>query len=142
MPKAPPRPSTQRDCRFDFLVGAAVERGHGQVLKYTGIETVERGHEIRRGLYRCAKHREISMDAGPSRLVSGDDPDEMGLRPVGDEYELWFRTWSKSGARARHIKKYGTDRSQWPYDPRRAKSQEDIDYWASMGLNEKGHKLR
>ena len=140
MPKAPPPGHTQRDCRFDHLVAAALTKGYGIVLVYSGIESLERGHEIRRGIYRCARHREVSADAGPSRLVDGDDV--MGLRAAGDDYELRFRLWSKSSGRARVLKSYGPDRSRWAYDPRRTKSQEDIDYWASLGLNEKGHRVQ
>lgn len=140
MPKGPPPIQTRRDCRFDHLVIAALKKGYGVVLVYSGIETQERGHDIRRGIYRCAKHREVSAEAGPSRLV--DDGDVMGLRAAGSEYELRFRLWSKAGARARILKQYGTDRSKWPYDPRRPKSQEDIDYWATLGLNEKGHRVQ
>lgn len=140
MPKAPPPIQNRRDCRFDQLVVRALEQGYGKVLVYSGIDTEERGHEIRRGLFRCGKHREISMDAGPSRLVS--EPDDMGLRAVGDKYELRFRVWSKSSGRARHLKRHGADRSAWPYDPRRPKNQEDIDAWAAQGLNERGHRIK
>jgi len=139
VPKAPPPVHQQRDCRFDHLVVAAIGRGYGTPLRYTGIETLERGHEIRRGIYRCARHREVSADAGPSRLVDGD---AMGLHAAGDGYVLLFRIWSKSSGRARVLTTYGTDRSNWAYDPRRPKNQEDVDYWTSIGLNEKGHRIQ
>lgn len=140
MPKGPPPIQNRRDCRFDHLVVAALAKGYGVVLVYTGIETEERGHEIRRGIYRCAKHREVSAEAGPSRLV--DEPDAMGLHATDGGYVLRFRLWSKSGGRAHLIKNYGADRSKWSYDPRRPKSQEDIDAWAAQGLNEKGHRVK
>lgn len=140
MPKAPPPLRNQRDCRFDHLVAAALERGHGVTLVYNGIDTEERAHEIRRGLYRCAKHRGISMDGGPSRLVAGDD--EMGVRAVGGKYELRFRTFNKSAGRKRLLERHGTDRSAWPYDPRRPKNDEDIAAWAAQGLSERGHRVR
>ena len=139
MPKGPPRIG-QRDCRFDHLVAAAIGKGYGVILVYTGIESLERGHDIRRGIYRCAKHREITAEAGKSSQLA--DGDEMGLRKVGDEYELRFRVWDKKSARAQMLQRYGTDRSKWPYDPRRKKNQEDIDFWAAQGLDEKGHKVK
>ncbi len=140
MPKAPPPVHAQRDCRFDHLVVAALSKGYGVVLVLSGIATEERGHEIRRGIFRCARHREISADAGPSRLV--DDAELMGLRAVGNEYELRFRLWTKAQGRRRLIQHHGTDRSAWPYDPRRSKTKEDTDYWSTLGLNEKGHKIK
>lgn len=139
MPKGPPPTQQQRDCRFDHLVAAALARGYGVVLVYQGIETLERGHEVRRGLYRCARHRGVSADAGPSRLVDGD---AMGLRQVGAGFELRYRLFHKSAGRARVLNTYGPDRSQWAYDTRRPKNQEDTDYWASLGLNEKGHRVQ
>ena len=139
MPKGPPPTHTRRDCRFDHVVVAALGKGYGVTLVYNGIPSLERGHEIRRGIYRCARHRDISAEAGPSRLVDGD---EMGLRQVGKEYQLQFRVWSKTGGRARILTKHGHDRSKWPYDPRRGKNQEDIDSWAAQGLNERGHRIK
>jgi len=139
VPKAPPPTRQQRDCRFDNLVAAAISRGYGITLRYTGIETLERGHEIRRGIYRCARHREVSADAGPSKVVDGA---AMGLHAAGGGYELLFRIWSKSSGRARVLATYGPDRSSWAYDPRRPKNQEDVDYWAELGLNEKGHRIK
>src|ERR1051326_8934379 len=139
MPKGPPPTQTRRDCRFDHLVAAAIAQGYGKVLVYRGIETLERGHEIRRGIFRCARHREISADAGPSRLVDGE---EMGLRAVGTKFELRYRVFSKSSGRARILQRHGPDRAKWPYDPRRPKDQSDVDYWQALGLNEKGHRVR
>lgn len=139
MPKGPPPIHAQRDCRFDHLVAAAVGKGYGVTLVYSGIETLERGHEIRKGIYRCARHRGISAEAGPSRLVDGDG---MGLRAVKGGYVLHFRIWTKSSGRARILAVHGHDRTQWPYDPRRGKNQQDIEAWAAQGLNEKGHRVQ
>lgn len=140
MPKGPPPVHTRRDCRFDHLVAAALTKGYGVVLVYSGIPTLERGHDIRRGVYRCARHRDVSADAGPSRLV--DDDATMGLRAAGAEFELRYRIWAKSAGRARVLAVHGPDRSTWAYDPRRSKNQDDIDFWASQGLNEKGHRVQ
>lgn len=138
MPKAPPPERQRRDCRFDHLVAAALSRGYGVTLVLGGIEDEGRGHEVRRGIYRCARHRGVSAEAGPNRLVTGDD---MGLRAAGDGYALHFRVWSKSSGRARVLQTYGTERSNWAYDPRRAKTDEDVEYWRTLGLNEKGHRV-
>lgn len=129
MPKGPPPQWRKRDCRFDHLVAAALDQGHGKILVYSGIETEERGHDIRRGIYRCARHRGVSADAGPGRLVTGG---EMGLRRNADgTFTLKFRTWDKREARKSHIQRNGTDRQQWAYNPRRAASAEERDSWAN-----------
>jgi hypothetical protein len=90
MPKGPPPTWSRRDCRFDHLVMAALGQGYGKVLVYNGIESEERAHDIRRGIYRCAKHRGVSADAGRSVLASGED--EMGVRrAVGGTFSLRYR---------------------------------------------------
>jgi hypothetical protein len=128
--KGPPPNWSRRDCRFDHLVQAAIAKGYGVILKYTGIETHERAHEIRRGIYRCAKHRGITADAGPGgRLVSGAD--EMGVRKRGPEYEIWYRVHDKRSARKAHLQRFGSDRSKWPYDPRRRATAEERESWAN-----------
>jgi hypothetical protein len=123
-------PSAKRDCRFDHLVTAAVAKGTGTVLVYDGIPDEERAHEIRRGIYRCARHRELTAEAGPSgRLVTGD---EMGIRKRRDgTFELRYRIWSKRDGRKRHLEKYGPDRSKWPYDPRRRATTDEREAWAN-----------
>lgn len=134
MPKGPPPQWRNRDCRFDHLVAAALGLGLGQVLVYRGIITEDRGHDVRRGIYRCAKHRGISADAGPSRLVTGD---EMGLRKNTDgTFTLKYRLFDKREGRKRHIERHGPDRQQWPYNPRRAATSEERDSWANR--DEKG----
>lgn len=134
VPKGPPPAWSRRDCRFDHLIVAALGQGYGKILVYNGIETEERGHDIRRGLYRCGGHRGISTDAGPSRLVSDDD--DMGLRRMADgTYTLKFRVWSKKQARKSHIERHGPDRQQWPYNPRRGATAEERESWANRDEN-------
>jgi len=114
---------------MDHLVVAALQEGYGQVLRYTGIETIDRAHDIRRGIYRCTKHRGITADAGPSgQIVDGE---EMGVHKTGSTYELWYRVWSKRQGRGRHLKRYGPDRTNWPYDPRRGATDEERESWAN-----------
>jgi hypothetical protein len=128
--KGPPPQWNRRDCRFDHLVGAAVAQGYGKTLRYTGIETLDRADEVRRGIYRCAKHRGISGDAGPARILIAD-PAAMGIRKSGDTFELWFRVWAKREGRKRHIRRYGPDRGSWPYNPRRPATAGERESWAN-----------
>lgn len=129
MGKGPPPNWSRRDCRFDHLVLAAVAKGYGVVLKYTGIESWERADDVRRGVYRCAKHRGITAEAGPAgRAVSGDD---MGIHKTGRTFEVRFRVHSKRSARKSHLERYGSDRSKWPYDPRRRATGAERESWAN-----------
>lgn len=130
MGKGAPPAWNRRDCRFDHLVLAALSKGYGVVLKYTGIEAYDRAEDIRRGIYRCAGHRGITAEAGPSgRVVSGAD--EMGVHKNGRRYEVWYRIHSKRGGRRAHLDRYGPDRAAWPYDPRRPATAAERDAWAS-----------
>jgi hypothetical protein len=137
VPKGPPPSWSRRDCRFDHLVVAALGQGYGKVLKYTGIETEERAHAIRRGIYRCAAHRGVSADAGRAVLASGDD---MGVHKQPDgTFMLKYQLFDKRQARKRHIERYGADRQQWPYNPRRGASDEERLSWANR--DEKGNPV-
>lgn len=133
MPKGPPPAWSKRDCRFDHLVTAALDQGYGKILVYAGIETEERAHDIRRGIYRCAGHRGVSADAGRS---AGASADEMGVRAAGDgTWTLQYRVFDKRQARRSHIERYGPDRQQWPYNPRRGATADERESWANRDEN-------
>ena len=135
MAKGPPPQWKRRDCRFDHLVAAAIAKGNGTVLKYTGVDDYDRAEEIRRGIYRCARHRNITADAGPAgRVVSGAD--EMGVHKRGRGYEVWFRVFSKRAGRKAVLERHGAERANWPYDPRRPATAEERESWANR--NERG----
>jgi hypothetical protein len=144
MAKGPPPAWTSKDCRFDHVVAAAIEQGHGKPLTYTGIETPERAKDIKNGFYRCCRHRQISgwvewIHSGRTTTKSAEWPPDK--QPDGT-YSLTLNISTKSQGRKRHIAKYGTDRQQWPYNPRRGKSAEDIEAWAAIGRDEKGHRRK
>lgn len=121
MPRGPAPLWRQRlEPILDHLVQASIEQaggkhhpqtGHYATLRYTGIETRERAEDIKRALYRCAHymHKNNIADVGMSATI---------LR-IGEEYVVEFRAVDKSIARAYVLKRYGPDRSKWPYDPRR-----------------------
>jgi hypothetical protein len=138
MPKGAPPAWNRRDCSFDHLVRAAIGRPSGQVMVYSGIEDLDRAHEIRRGIYRCSRHRGISAEAGPAgNLVSGDD---MGVRKTPDGYELRYRIWSKGSGRKHVLATYGPDRTGWAYDPRRPATADERESWANK--DETGASVR
>jgi hypothetical protein len=130
VPKGQPPSWSRRDCTFDHLVAAAVAQGYGKVLKYTGIEDIDRAHAIRRGIYRCCRHRQVAADAGPSsRVVEGAD--EMGVHKKGGGYEVWYRVFTKNQGRKMLLARYGSDRSKWPYDARRGATPDERNSWAN-----------
>lgn len=134
MPKGPPPSWSRRDCSFDHLVAAAINQGYGKVLVYSGIESEERAHQIRRGVYRCAQHRGVSASAGRSVTTSSDD--EMGVRRAADgTFTLRFQIFDKRAARKSHIQRNGTDRQQWAYNPRRPASDSERESWATRDEN-------
>jgi hypothetical protein len=144
MPKAPPPPWTQRDCRFDYLVTAAVAQGNGQEITMAGIETAERAEDIRRGVYRCAGHHGIS--AWVKWEHSGEWTTKTAMWPPDRQtdgtFTLMFAVTGKSAARKRHLAVYGADRAKWPYNPRSAKTPADVEAWRKQGRNERGHRVR
>jgi len=144
VPKGPPPAWTSRDCRFDHLVAAAIDQGAGKPMTYTGIETPERAKDIKNGIYRCARHRQLSvwvewLHSGRWTTKSADWPPD---KDAGGTYSLRFTVSTKTQGRKRHIAQYGTDRANWPYNPRQRKTQADIDAWAERGLDEKGHRRK
>lgn len=144
MPKALPPPWTERDCRFDYLVAAALEAGPGQEITMRGIADPKRAEDIRRGVYRCAGHRHIS--AWVKWQHSGEWTTRSALWPPDRQADgtrtLVYAVIDKRTARKRHLATYGDDRTRWPYNPRRPKSAEDIEAWKQQGRNEKGHRIR
>ena len=87
------------------MQGGRNEQGHYAELVYTGCETRERAEEIKRSLYRCAKHLGVSMHAEVEQTAGG--------------WQVRFKAIDKAAARAYILARYGTDRTRWPYNPRR-----------------------
>lgn len=109
----------RREPILDHLLHASVaqvsgvyhpETGHYGELVYTGIETRERATEIKRALFRAGKHTGHSVSAK--------------VEKNGDEYQVRFKAIDKNKAKEYVLQRYGTDRSKWPYSPRRG----DINY--------------
>jgi hypothetical protein len=144
MPKAPPPPWSTRDCRFDYLVNAAIGQGPGAEVTMNGIESVPRAEDIRRGIYRCAGHRQVSAwvkwqhDGEWTTNTASWPPDKQ---PDGT-YTLVYAVTDKRTARKRHLAVYGPDRAAWPYNPRAGKSPADVAAWQAQGRDEKGHRIK
>lgn len=121
MPKGPvPEWRRRKDPILDDYVLASVHKASGQhhpetgfyaELHLVGFTTREEADEWRRALYRSAHYlsrhgiADVSMAADPPKR------DTAG-------WKLVFRAVDKTMARAHVMRRYGTDRSRWPYDPR------------------------
>lgn len=144
MAKGPPPDWSKRDCRFDHVVASVLAKGFKEPLYYRGIETPERAHDIKQGFFRCGRHREISVSV--EWLHSGEWVTKSAMWPPDKDadgtYTLRLTAYRKGQGRKWHIQKYGTDRANWPYNPRAPKSDNDIEAWKARGLNEKGHQVR
>lgn len=103
------------------IIRAALSQGYGKTADLKGIESLERAHRLRQGIYNAAAHSKVSAEAG-TRRQGNEEPfatgDEMGIHKNPDgTYTLKFRVWDKRRARKHHVETNGTDRSQWAYNP-------------------------
>jgi len=80
--------------------------GHYAVILYTGCATRERAKEIVQALHRSGRHLGLSVSAVPKPAPDGT-------------FTVVYHAIDKAHARAHVLARYGTDRSKWPYDPRR-----------------------
>lgn len=87
------------------------DTGHYATLRIRGLADKDEAAEYRRALFRCAyyMHRTGQLDVSMSANVKRD----------GNGWMVVFHAVDKTLARKHHLEKHGTDRSKWPYDPRR-----------------------
>lgn len=92
-------------------IGKHNAQGHYATLVIRDLATREEADEFKRALHRCAHylarngHADVSMSAAVKR--------------DGSKYLIEFKAIDKTIARKFVLERYGTDRSKWPYDPRR-----------------------
>jgi len=81
-------------------------------LVLRGLKDRDEAKEWDRSLYRCALwlSRNRGADISVSTKIAGGN---------GKGYTVTFSVYNKTHARAHIMGKHGTDRSKWPYDPRR-----------------------
>jgi hypothetical protein len=123
VPRGPaPAWTARKEPVTDAYLLAAVEQAGGpgrhdtatglyRTLVIRGLADREEADEWRRSLYRCALWLTKNRAAGIS--VSA------GVQRDGNGYLIRFSVYSKTHGRAHVMAKHGTDRSKWPYDPRR-----------------------
>lgn len=100
-----PRKQPILDHYIQASVGQGVnDEGHYGELRHQGIEDYERALEIRRALYRSAKHLKVSLKAEVEQAADGT-------------YVVVFHAINKAHARAYIIAKTGGDPSKLDYNP-------------------------
>lgn len=85
---------------------ASPDNGHYAKVVYAGCESKERAQEISKALYRAARYVGVSVK---TEIVKAGD----------GTYQVHFYAIDKTHARKYMLERYGTDRTKWPYDPRR-----------------------
>lgn len=105
----------------DYLLAAVSQAGgpghHDPVtglygtLVIRGVDSREEANEWRKSLFRCALWLSRNRDANISVSTT--------ITKVGSKYEVAFSVYNKTHGRAHIMTKHGTDRTNWPYDPRR-----------------------
>lgn len=85
--------------------------GHYGELVLDGISTIEEAREWSRSLYRCAHYLNRTGRAPVSMSAK--------IERDGTGYRVRFKAIDKAIATKWTEKKYGSDRSKWPYTPSR-----------------------
>jgi len=88
--------------------------GHYAELVIRGLADKAEAVTWQQALYRCAHYLNRTGRAAVSMSAK--------IERDGSGYRIRYRAVDKTLARKHVLEKYGTDRSKWPYDPRRRNS--------------------
>ena len=116
-----PKPAwSEKNCDQDDVVATAIEAGAGvPVICRITDETENQVLKIKRGIYACGRHRKISVQVSwPYRGIMTSKSEQWPPDQVNGGYELTVIAHPKTRGRQHVVTVHGTDRSQWPYDPR------------------------
>lgn len=91
--------------------GTADDKGRYRELHYTGCDTRERAHEIKKALYRSRRYTGLSVHAHIER--------------DGKKWKVVFFAVDPVAAKRYMLDHYGSDRSKWPYSPMRGDQNYD-----------------
>lgn len=123
MPRGPaPQWRRRKDPVLDDYVMASVtqaggvgrhhpQTGHYRELVIDDLKNREEAGEWKRALFRAAHYLARNGIAAVSMSAT--------IERAGSGYLIRFRAVDKVLARKHVLDRYGTDRSKWPYDPRR-----------------------
>jgi len=121
-----------RDTRYAGVILKALQGfGFGRLILSPPCSTWDQADDVRRGIYRSAGHYCSCGDAMCFRKYRPYCP-QQGQRISSqadivkddqDRLRVQFQLFDKKEARLSHVKRYGTDRSKWPYDPKAKRSK-------------------
>jgi hypothetical protein len=126
-PQAP-----SRDTRFAAVVLQALQQhGFGRLILSPPCSTWDQADDVRRGLYRSAGHYCSCGDPmchRKYRLYCPQQGQRIStqaeiVKDDKDRLRVQFQLFDKKDARRSHIKRYGSDRTRWPYDPKAKRSK-------------------
>ncbi len=124
MARGPQRPwRAQREPLLDTHIDASIAGGQDPAtLHYAeltedeingqAIRDAEVARELKAALYRAARRRNVSLAATVEKRGDGT-------------YQVRFKAIDKAAARAYMIRRYGPDRTKWPYNPRTPNARKD-----------------
>ena len=115
MPRGPLPQYRMRKSNFDAHLKASMDQAGGKfdaetgeyaTLRDTGHKTREAAVEVQRGIFNARRY--VGVKAKVKIVAEADG-----------SYSVEFAAVNPDHARAYMIAKYGTDRTKWPYDPRK-----------------------
>ena len=92
--------------------------GHYGTLRINGLASRTEAQQYTSSLYRCAHYLARTGQAPVS--ISQADIEKTGLL-IGGAYKITFRVSDKERARQHIEREFGTNPSNYPYDPRNAR---------------------
>ncbi len=121
-PQAP-----RRDTRYEAVLRLALQlHGLNRLILSPPCPTWDKADDVRRGIYRSAGHYCSCGQAACSRRYRVYCPGEGQrisaqadiVRDAQGRLRVQFTLFDKVSARRAHVRRHGTDRSRWPYDPK------------------------
>lgn len=90
---------------------AVLSYGYGVVVPIGGIEAAN-VTKFRQGLFNAGRHEKVSVTCKAKKQPDGT-------------YTLYTAVYTKTDGRAYVLRTHGSDRTKWPYNPRRPSPRDD-----------------
>lgn len=103
------------------FVKAAIEQGHDVEVLLNDLKTVEEAESYRKGIHNAAG---ILGFSAHTTAIKGDTGYTFHQAEDGTFY-FHFAVHKKTTGRKHVLEKHGTDRSQWPYNPRQPSPRDE-----------------
>lgn len=105
------------------LIDGAIAKGWYEVeIPVTGLKSVEEAESWRKGIHNSAT---LAGASAHTTAVKGEDGRYTFQQDDDETYRFSFVLHKKTAGRKHILEKHGTDRSQWPYDPRQPSPRDE-----------------